>query len=34
MIPGSESGLCFLESKNLDGETNLKTKSVSPKLLE
>lgn len=34
LYSGEEKGNCFVETKNLDGETNLKEKRVSPKLLE
>ena len=32
LFSGEEKGNCFIETKNLDGETNLKEKRVSAKL--
>lgn len=34
LYSGEEKGNCFIETKNLDGETNLKEKRVGAKLLE
>jgi len=32
--PDSHQGICYIETKSLDGETNLKTRSVTPEFFK